>query len=163
ARRRQFGARPGDGRFRAMAPAARRDPRARRRDRAAIPHRPHAHRAPARRSLARSLGDRLRRFRRVPRRRRRARGARGRRGAHAPTASTPPAPTASAEPPKPAPPAPAARYTGAFATPECALYDDANDRYLVSNINGKPTDADGNGYISELSPDGTVKTPKWIA
>jgi hypothetical protein len=43
------------------------------------------------------------------------------------------------------------------------LYDEAGDRYIVSNINGQPGDADGNGYISVLSPDGQVTTPKWIA
>lgn len=85
----------------------------------------------------------------------------------APVASTPPsdpAPTASATPPEPPPPAaptPAAKYEG-FQTPECVLYDDANDRYLVSNINGKPTDVDGNGFISTLAPDGTVTALKWI-
>ncbi len=86
--------------------------------------------------------------------------------ATAPIASTPPpdpTPTASATPPEPPPaaPTPAAKYTG-FATPESVLYDDANDRYLVSNINGKPTDADNNGFISVLAPDGAVTTLKWI-
>jgi hypothetical protein len=66
--------------------------------------------------------------------------------------------------PPPAPvPAPAITFKGAFATPESVLYDAAADRYLVSNINGKPDGVDGNGYISELSPDGTIKTPKLIA
>lgn len=60
-------------------------------------------------------------------------------------------------------PAPAVTFKGPFATPESVLYDAAGDRYLVSNINGKPDAADGNGYITELSPDGTVKTPKLIA
>lgn len=85
----------------------------------------------------------------------------------APSASAAaPAPSAA---PKPAPveagpePAPVLTYKGAFATPESVLYDAGGDRYLVSNINGHPNDADGNGYISELSPDGTVKTPKLIA
>jgi sugar lactone lactonase YvrE len=69
-----------------------------------------------------------------------------------------------AKKPEPAPtPAPAVTFKGAFATPESVLYDAAADRYLVSNINGKPDGVDGNGYISELSPDGTVKTPKLIA
>ncbi len=58
---------------------------------------------------------------------------------------------------------PVVRYTGAFAAPESVLYDDEADRYLVSNINGKPPEKDGNGYISVLSPDGQVTTPKWIA
>lgn len=91
------------------------------------------------------------------------------------TVSTSPAPSASAAPaappkleeaakPEPAPtPAPVLTYKGAFATPESVIYDAAGDRYLVSNINGSPNDADGNGYITELSPDGTIKTPKLIA
>ena len=67
-----------------------------------------------------------------------------------------------AAPPPPAPAAAAvAKYTG-FATPESVLWDEANDRYLVSNINGKPTDADDNGFISVLSPSGQVTTLKWI-
>lgn len=49
-----------------------------------------------------------------------------------------------------------------MATPESVLYDEAADRYLVSNINGKPLDVDGNGFISELSPDGKVTKLKWI-
>lgn len=87
-------------------------------------------------------------------------------------ASSAAAPAASADKPKleeakappPAPtPAPAVTFKGPFATPESVLYDAAGDRYLVSNINGKPDGVDGNGYISELLPDGTVKTPKLIA
>ena len=49
-----------------------------------------------------------------------------------------------------------------LSTPESVLYDDANDVYIVSNINGKPLDADNNGYITKLSPDGKVQTAKWI-
>ncbi len=86
----------------------------------------------------------------------------------APVASTEPAPAASesaaaapAEAPKPSAPSPVARYTG-LATPESVLYDADADRYLVSNINGKPTDKDDNGFISVLSPDGQVTTLKWI-
>jgi sugar lactone lactonase YvrE len=85
----------------------------------------------------------------------------------APSASVAAAPQPAlqeATKPPPAPvPAPAVTFKGAFATPESVLYDAAGDRYLVSNINGKPDGADGNGYISELSPDGTIKTPKLIA
>jgi sugar lactone lactonase YvrE len=66
-----------------------------------------------------------------------------------------------AEPPKPTAPPPAVKYTG-LSTPESVLYDDQNDRYLVSNINGKPLDTDNNGFISVLSPDGSVTTLKWI-
>jgi hypothetical protein len=42
------------------------------------------------------------------------------------------------------------------------LWDEQSDRYLVSNINGKPDGADNNGFVSILSPDGQVTTPKWI-
>ena len=86
-----------------------------------------------------------------------------------PAASAPaPAPAPSlqeATKPPPAPtPAPVVTYKGAFATPESVLYDPVGDRYLVTNINGKPDGAgDNNGFISELSPDGTIKTPKLIA
>jgi sugar lactone lactonase YvrE len=47
-----------------------------------------------------------------------------------------------------------------FATPESVLYDDANDVYIVSNINGSPAAADDNGYLAKVTPDGAVT--KWI-
>jgi sugar lactone lactonase YvrE len=79
----------------------------------------------------------------------------------------PPAPAAATTPPEAKPaapeaPKPAVRYTG-LSTPESVLYDDTADRYLVSNINGSPGAADGNGFISVLSPDGQVTNAKWIA
>jgi sugar lactone lactonase YvrE len=74
------------------------------------------------------------------------------------TASAAPAP---ADPPKPAAPTAAVKYTG-FATPESVLYDADGDRYLVTNVNGKPTDKDNNGFVSALSPDGKVTSLKWI-
>jgi hypothetical protein len=49
-----------------------------------------------------------------------------------------------------------------LATPESVLYDDTADLYLSSNIDGKPLDADGKGFIAKLKPDGTVETLKWI-
>src|SRR3954463_4247957 len=53
--------------------------------------------------------------------------------------STPPAPEAKKpEPPKeekPVAATPVFRVTEGVATPESVLYDEANDRYLVSNIN----------------------------
>jgi sugar lactone lactonase YvrE len=58
---------------------------------------------------------------------------------------------------------PIVKYTEGIATPESVLYDEASDRYLVSNINGKPTAADDNGYIADLSPDGKVNKDKFIA
>src|SRR5258706_9072200 len=86
-----------------------------------------------------------------------------------PAAATTPAPSSqmspepSKEAPKSAAPTPVVRYADGFATPESVLYDEAEDRYLVSNINGKPPEADNNGYISELSPDGKVVKAKFIA
>jgi len=79
---------------------------------------------------------------------------------------SPPADAKKSEAPKeekaPAP-TPVFRVTDGIATPESVLYDEANDRYLVSNINGKPDAADNNGYITEISPDGKVVKPKFIA
>lgn len=49
-----------------------------------------------------------------------------------------------------------------FQTPESALHDAVSDVYLVSNINGGPADADDNGFISRVGPDGTVQSLKWI-
>lgn len=49
-----------------------------------------------------------------------------------------------------------------FATPECVLSMPNEDVYLVSNINGSPFAADGNGFVSRLGPDGTVVDLKWI-
>lgn len=49
-----------------------------------------------------------------------------------------------------------------FQTPESVLYDQQNDVYLVSNINGNATAADDNGFISRVSPTGKVLNLKWI-
>ncbi|HET8678501.1 MAG TPA: SMP-30/gluconolactonase/LRE family protein, partial [bacterium] len=51
---------------------------------------------------------------------------------------------------------------GGFQTPESVRYDARADVYLVSNINGKPTDTDGNGFISRVSPAGKILALKWI-
>ena len=76
------------------------------------------------------------------------------------------APTTSASaavtPPPPAGPTPVFHLAG-FKTPESIGYDEANDRYLVSNINGTPDEADNNGYISLVSPDGKMILEKFIA
>jgi hypothetical protein len=47
--------------------------------------------------------------------------------------------------------------------PERVLYDGQRDRYLVSNVDGEPAAADNNGFISVLSPDGTVTELRFIA
>lgn len=52
--------------------------------------------------------------------------------------------------------------TEGFSTPESVLYDADSDVYLVSNINGQPLDADDNGYIARISPEGKVTEGKWI-
>jgi hypothetical protein len=61
-------------------------------------------------------------------------------------------------------PLPAATLTvrdSGFATPESIHHDAVQDLYFVSNINGGPADADGNGFISRVSPEGFVEL-KWI-
>jgi hypothetical protein len=67
------------------------------------------------------------------------------------------------KPEKPAAPVPVLRISEGISTPESVLYDEANDRYLVSNINGKPDAVDNNGYISEISPEGKLVKEKFIA
>jgi sugar lactone lactonase YvrE len=47
-------------------------------------------------------------------------------------------------------------------TPESVLYDEQADVYIVSNINGEPLAADGNGFISRIRPTGAVESLKWI-
>jgi len=49
-----------------------------------------------------------------------------------------------------------------LATPESVLHDPDQDVYFVSNINGKPLDKDGNGFISRVSPAGAVVSRNWI-
>jgi sugar lactone lactonase YvrE len=49
-------------------------------------------------------------------------------------------------------------------TPESILFDADAGMYLVSNINGKPTDKDDNGFIARVSkmPGSKVVDEKWI-
>lgn len=49
-----------------------------------------------------------------------------------------------------------------FSTPESCLYDEANDVYLVSNIEGKPLAKDDNGFILKVSPEDGTRS-KWIS
>ncbi len=46
--------------------------------------------------------------------------------------------------------------------PECVIHYEAEDVYLASNINGGVVAADGNGFISKINPDGSVRDLKWI-
>jgi outer membrane protein assembly factor BamB len=82
-----------------------------------------------------------------------------------PPAPPPPPPPAAAEPEpaKAEKPAPVVRFSEGLSTPESVLYDAEGDRYLVSNINGRPDGVDNNGYIAELSPDGKLTNGKLIA
>lgn len=73
-------------------------------------------------------------------------------------AALPETPAASA----PDPNAPIVVANAGLATPESVLYDNDADVYLVSNINGGPTAADGNGFISRVDPTGRVDELKWI-
>ena len=56
----------------------------------------------------------------------------------------------------------AALLVTGFSTPESVRHDPAADVYLVSNINGKPDGHDDNGFISRVSPAGTVLELRWI-
>ena len=53
------------------------------------------------------------------------------------------------------------RYEGLRA-PESVLYDPRADVYLVSNVAGSPFGLGENGFISKLSPDGTMLDAQWI-
>jgi sugar lactone lactonase YvrE len=58
-------------------------------------------------------------------------------------------------------PVKAATVSG-FQTPESVKWDSAQDVYYVSNINGSPNAKDGNGYISVVSPAGSVRDSAFI-
>ncbi len=47
-------------------------------------------------------------------------------------------------------------------TPESVFYDQDADVLYVSNIVGKPSEKDGEGYISKLSLDGEILEQKWV-
>jgi hypothetical protein len=49
-----------------------------------------------------------------------------------------------------------------LSTPESVLHDEEADVYLVSNIEGKPADADGKAFIARLRPEGGVDVLRWI-
>jgi hypothetical protein len=82
-----------------------------------------------------------------------------------PKAPEPVAEEAPAEPPGTLPLAPVPpvllRDVG-FRSPESALYDPVADVYLLSNVSGGPADADNDGFISKVSPDGTLLELRWI-
>jgi len=47
-------------------------------------------------------------------------------------------------------------------TPESVLYNQQRNEIYVSNINGNPTDKDGNGFISLMDTTGNIKELEWI-
>jgi sugar lactone lactonase YvrE len=46
--------------------------------------------------------------------------------------------------------------------PESVLFDEGRNVLYVSNIDGKSDGKDGEGFISQLTPDGTIKNLKWV-
>ena len=46
--------------------------------------------------------------------------------------------------------------------PESVCFDPESRLIFVSNINGKPTDKDGNGFVATLSAEGSVSKSPWI-
>lgn len=45
--------------------------------------------------------------------------------------------------------------------PESVLYDKSGNILYVSNINGKPTEKNGQGFISKVTLDGRIQVLKW--
>ncbi|HUS65745.1 MAG TPA: hypothetical protein VMZ28_14440 [Kofleriaceae bacterium] len=66
--------------------------------------------------------------------------------------------------PPPEPAKPEVVKLDGFQVPESILYDQANDVYLVSNINGEPGKKDDNGVIMRVSPppDAKIVEAKFI-
>ena len=48
-----------------------------------------------------------------------------------------------------------------FRVPESVLYDASGNTLYVSNINGRPTEKNGRGFISKVSLDGKIEVLKW--
>jgi hypothetical protein len=46
--------------------------------------------------------------------------------------------------------------------PESVFYDAARQVIYVSNVTGSPTDKDGTGFISILTPDGKIEVLQWV-
>ncbi len=78
-----------------------------------------------------------------------------------PKQEAPPAADTTAVAARPAPTR--SRVVTGFSTPESVLWDQAQAKWFVSNIDGSPTARDGNGFISRLSSDGAIDSLKFIA
>src|SRR3569833_270153 len=48
-----------------------------------------------------------------------------------------------------------------FISPETVIHDPLTDVYLVSNVGGPPVTVN-HGFISRVSPDGTILDLRWI-
>lgn len=57
---------------------------------------------------------------------------------------------------------PADWTTGPFDMPESAIFDPSQDRIVLSVIGGNPGEADGNGSLVLLSPEGAVLDAAWV-
>lgn len=56
-----------------------------------------------------------------------------------------------------------ARVFGSFHFAESCSYDPARDLYVTPNVGTRSgPEADDDGYVSLINPDGTVHTPRWI-
>ncbi|MCA1760055.1 MAG: hypothetical protein LC658_09825 [Bacteroidales bacterium] len=51
--------------------------------------------------------------------------------------------------------------TAELKTPESVLFDEEKEIIYVANINGYPSEKDGNGFISILNADGSEKNLEW--
>ena len=78
-----------------------------------------------------------------------------------PASSEPPAAAPSAAPAQP-PAVTAGWVVQDMRTPESAYLDEGSGYLFVSQINGTPTDRDGNGRISKLGLDGSVVSADWF-
>lgn len=50
-----------------------------------------------------------------------------------------------------------------FRVPESVLFSKEHNCLFVSNIDGKPTEKDGTGYIAKVGPDGKIIEEKFVA
>lgn len=66
--------------------------------------------------------------------------------------------TAQAEPTL----SPAWKTSADLKNPESVIYHPGSDALFVSNVNGSPDAADGNGFISILSDEGEIQTLHWL-
>ncbi len=55
-----------------------------------------------------------------------------------------------------------AQTSNELKTPESVFYCAKGDYLFVSNINGKPLDKDGNGFISKIDKNGKILNLKWV-